>query len=173
MGYFILSQCNFVLETKNGELPRPAKGFLVKAELRMTPDKGIGVFATEFIRKSTHVYEAEPFCCSEEEASTYLESLPATNKEQHFWLDHVYVSQGKICLDPHDTIRINHDDNPTMSNKLLRKIPEKNCGIALRDILEGEELTEDYRAYDPDPEVRSLCKKFNREIEEYEKEWCK
>lgn len=160
------------MEMANGELPRPAKGFLVKSELRMTPDKGIGVFAAECIPVNTRVYEVEPYCCSEEEASAYLESLP-TIKERHFWLDHAYVSQGKLCVDPQDTIRINHDDNPTMSNQPSCTEPAKNCGIALRDITEGEELTEDYRTYDPDPELLRLCKKFNRDLEEYELKWYK
>ena len=34
------------------DLPRPAKGFCVNAELKMNPDRGIGVFAAEFIPAS-------------------------------------------------------------------------------------------------------------------------
>ena len=40
------------------DLPRLSRsGFRVKVELRMTPDKGIGVFAAEFIPANTRVYD--------------------------------------------------------------------------------------------------------------------
>ena len=40
-----------------GKIPRPAKGFCVKVELKMTSDKGLGVFAAEFIPASTIVMD--------------------------------------------------------------------------------------------------------------------
>ena len=36
------------------DIPRKANEFLVKAEIRQSPGKGLGVFAAEFMKKSTH-----------------------------------------------------------------------------------------------------------------------
>ena len=57
------------------KLPQPATGFLVKAELRMSPGKGIGVFADEFIPANQKVYESKPVSYSEKEALILLNSM--------------------------------------------------------------------------------------------------
>ena len=155
------------------KLPRPAKGFLVKAELRMTPDKGIGVFTTQFIPANTLVYMSDPLLYSEEEATVYLESLP-TLEERQDWISHSYGSQGKICIDRDDIIRINHSDNPTLYCKsFLCTSSNSYSAIAARDVKEGEELTEDYRTYTLTPAYVRLCKKYGvcevYEMEEYSK----
>ncbi len=141
------------------KLPRPALGFLVKTELRMTPDKGIGVFAAQFIPANTVVYESEPQYYTEEEAAAYLESLPSL-QEQQKWLDHAYGSLGKVCMDLFDPVMVNHSDNPTLMDKTSAKGLNTNAATALCDINEGEELTENYRMYSLTPAYVRLCKKY-------------
>ena len=163
-----------MVERCEDRLPRPATGFLVRAELRMTPDKGIGVFAAQFIPVKTRIYESEPISYSEEEASALLESLPTLEERKH-WLEHAYGSQGKVCIDQDDSTMINHSDNPNMINELLseHKHKVKNYSIAVRNIEEGEELTEDYRTYSLTPAYIRLCKKYGvcevYEMESYSK----
>jgi hypothetical protein len=162
--YLRPARCRLMAE----ELPRPAVGFLIKTELRMTPDKGIGVFATQFIPANTRIYVSDPQSYTEEEASAYLESLP-TLEERQDWLDHAYGSKGKICQDLYDTVRINHSDNPTMFNKSETEKSLKNFAIATRDIQVGEELTEDYKVYTLTQAYIRLCKQYGI-CEVYEKE---
>ena len=148
-------------------LPRPATGFLVKAELRLTRDNGIGVFADEFILADQKVYESKPDSYSEKEALKLLESMPDHGKK--YWLDHAYGSQGRVCLDPDDIPMINHSDNPNMCNQLSSNLPIKSYGKAIHNIHKGEELTEDYRTYSPTPAYTNLCEKFGvREVYEEE-----
>lgn len=153
-------------------LPRPTTGFLVKAVLQMTPDKGIGVFASQFIPAKTVVYEAEPLSYTEEEAIVHLETLP-TFQERKQWVEHAYGSLGKICVDPHDIVRVNHSDYPTLFNERVSPTELKSCSIAVRDIKEGEELTEDYRTYSITQAYVNLCKRYGTcevyEMENYSK----
>lgn len=146
-------------DTDSGDLPRPARGFCVKAQLRKTPDKGIGVFAAEFIPAGTitsKVSKASRYF-DESQARAYLASLPSV-KEKRYWVAHVYQVKEKIAEDPLDLNMINHSNAPT--TRLF--ITDYNDGYshALRDIEEGDELTEDYRSY---PEVPFL----DRLMEEY------
>ena len=158
-------------EMAEKKLPRPAEGFAVKAELRMTPDNGIGVFAMEAIPAKAVVYECEPDAYTEEEATAHLDSLP-TREDRIDWLDHAYGSQGKVCIDPGDIVRVNHSDTPTLISELSpdstpRAI--KNVSSAARDISVGEELTEDYRTYSIARAYVNLCNKYGlKEVYEME-----
>ena len=136
------------------ELPRPAKGFKVKAELRMTPDKGIGVFAAEFIPANTRVDDHQTTYYNKEEAITYLASL-SSDEERKWWLEHAFGKNGNIAVVSDDNIMINHSSNPTLDEN-----PDDGHDYTTRDVYEGEELTEDYRKYEDVPIYQELCKKY-------------
>ena len=136
------------------ELPRPATGFRVKAELRMTPDKGIGVFAAEFIPANTRIDDYQTTYYNKEEAIAYLASL-SNDEERKWWLEHAYGDKGKIAIEYDDSDMINHSNNPTIAEN-----PNDGHDYTTRDVYEGEELTEDYRTYDYVPFYEDLCDKY-------------
>ena len=149
------------------DIPRKANGFLVKAEIRQSPGKGLGVFAAEFIPANEKIYSSNPLTYTEEETLAYLESLP-TNEEKTQWLRYAYGSNGKVCFDSDDLKMINHSENPTI--KIIDGKPIY-YGVAARDIEENEELTENYRTYSPTPAYDNMCKKYGL-VEIYEKDSC-
>jgi len=80
------------------ELPRRARGFLVKAELRLTPDnKGIGVFAAEFIPANTRIDDLHILYFYEQETLKLLTSLPNDNARRD-WLEHAFEIKGKVTV---------------------------------------------------------------------------
>ena len=143
----------------NEDLPRPAKGFRGMAELRITPDKGIGVFATQFIPANTWVYEYEGLIYSKEKAAAILESM-SSKEEREYWLDHVYGHNGKIILLTNDGKFVNHSDDPNVGRFPDFEDCDNDQGCTLRDIREGEELTEDYNTF-LDTEIDDLAEKFD------------
>ena len=143
------------MENCTEHLPRLARsGFRVKVELRMTPDKGIGVFAAEFIPANTRVYDNQTTYYNKEEAIAYLASL-SSDEERKWWLEHAYGYEGKIGIEYNDSDMINHSNNPTIA-----KYPNDGHEYTTRDIYEGEELTEDYRTYDYVPFYEELRDKY-------------
>ena len=136
------------------EFPRPAKGFKVKAELRMTPDKGIGVFAAEFIPANTRTDDHQTTYYNKEEAIAHLASL-SSDEERKWWLEHAYGYKGKIAVVSDDNGMINHSSNPTVAEN-----PDDGHDYTTRNVYEGEELTEDYRTYEDLPIYEELCKKY-------------
>ena len=126
----------------------PAKGFLVKVELRKTPDKGIGSFAAEFLPVNTEISTGSRYF-NEKEAVEYLASLPS-QEEKQYWLTHVYgVTDDKIGEDVYEQPIINHSTSPNMHTVINGYYD--GYTYALRDIEEGEELTEDYRSLHKSP----------------------
>ena len=143
------------------ELPRKDKGFLGMAELRMTPDnKGIGVFATQFIPANQQVYEYEGKTCNKEETIAILDSM-STNEEREYWLVHVFGMNGKLTVTLNDGDYMNHSYDPTVG-----RLPdwdestEIDDNYALRDIQKGEELTMDYRIFVDPPFFLEVCEKY-------------
>ena len=142
-----MSQMFHRADANKRNFPMPAKGYLVKVELRKTPDKGVGSYAAEFIPANTKIVEisTESRYFNEEEAVEYLATLPS-QEEKHYWLTHVYgVSDDKIGEDVYDQPIVNHSTVP--NTRLIIKGYHDGYSIALRDIEEGEELTEDYRKF--------------------------
>ena len=137
-------------------LPKRAKGFNIKAELKLAPgNKGIGVFAAQFIPAYTQVDDHHYIYYDEQEALELLASLP-NDAERRNWLRHVFGKDGKIA--EHDAKvddggMVNHDDNPTMMDL-------DGHVYTTRDVHEGEELTEDYRTYDDVDFFDKLCDEY-------------
>ena len=130
----------------SSEFPRRGKGFCVKVVLKMTNDKGVGSFAGEFIPAKIKVFviSKESRYYDEQQALDHL-SFMATEEEKQHWLSHVYGVKDKVAEDPYDQLMLNHSNDPNI--RLFIKDYGDGYGYALRDIEEGEELTEDYRNY--------------------------
>ena len=143
------------LDKNSQTYPRPAKGFLVKAELRLTEDRGVGVFATEFIPAGTRVNGCNCTFYNEQQVHEILDKLPS-DKERCDWLDHTYGWYGMCVMDHEDGGFLNHSENPTISMNAM----ESSRDFASRDILPGEELTEDYRQYHEVPFMVELYERY-------------
>ena len=117
----------------------------------MTPDKGLGVFAAEFIPANTIVMgkSTGTMYYDKKEALEYLTSLPSWEEKQ-YWISHVYEVRNKIIKDAYDQDIVNHSTDPNIFYDY-----DDDNSIALRDIEEGEELTEDYRN-EPSPFLTKL-----------------
>lgn len=140
------------------ELPRRARGFLVKAELRLTPDnKGIGVFAAEFIPANTRLDDLHILYFDEQETLKLLASLPNDNARRD-WLEHAFEIKGIVGTydtNFHDGGMVNHSNDPKLALNY-----QDGYMYAITDINEGEELTEDYNKAEEVPFFTNLCKKY-------------
>ena len=143
------------LDKNSQTYPRPAKGFLVKAELRLTEDRGIGVFATEFIPAGTRVTGFKRTFYNEQQVREILDKLHS-HKERCDWLDHIYGLNGMVVIDHDDGGFLNHSDNPN----IYMDDVDNSKDFASRDIFPGEELTEDYRQYQEVPFKVALYEEY-------------
>ena len=114
---------------------------LVKTKIGPSKIHGIGLFAAEFIRKGTRIWElTEGFDLKV--TRTVIDRLPEASRL--LMLKYSYVERDSglyvICMD--DARYFNHSDNPN-----TKEIPSV-CTIALHDIKVEEELTGDYRTFD-------------------------
>jgi len=122
---------------------------LVPTEVRISNIEGVGCFATADIPKGTLVWRFEPtfdIALSSEE----YDNLPAAAKAylERYGYETGFLP-GKIILDADNARFFNHSRTPTIGGK-----DDTPYDVALRDIREGEELTEDYRTY-PDQSPQS------------------
>ena len=142
------------------ELPRRANltGFLVKAELRLTPDnKGIGVFAAEFIPANTRVDDPHILYFDEQETLKPLASMPNDDARRH-WLEHAFEIKGKVGTygtNLRDSGMVNHSNDPNLAVNY-----QDGSMYAIKDINHGEELTEDYAKSEELPFFKNLCEKY-------------
>ena len=142
------------MNVSNLLLPRPAVGLLVKAELRMTANKGIGVFAKEFIPANTRIDNTNVTYYNEQEAIAYLDSLPS-DEHRKYWLEHGYGKYGMIAATDGDDEMVNHSSNPNIAEG------DDGHDYSIRDIYEEEEITEDYTDFEDEvPFYTELCKKY-------------
>ena len=141
---------------KPKQLPRRAKGFNIEAELKLAPgDKGVGVFAAQFIPANTRVHEFHYIYFDEKETLEILASLQS-DEERALWLSHAFGKDGMTAA--HDARVddggfINHSDYPTL-------IDIDGHGYTTRDVHEGEELTENYSTYEEVDFFEELCDKY-------------
>ena len=79
-----------------------------------------------------------------------VEALPEPKRAQVLSLFHSYVSRytGKYILCGDDAVYFNHSDTPNVVEDTIKN--GEGLNIAAHDIQKGEELTNDYRAFDPE-----------------------
>lgn len=152
------------MERSSDELPRMAKGFKGMAELRMTPDKGIGVcYAVHSCKHAVHEYEGKTY--NKEEAIAHLDSM-SSHEEREYWLVHVYGLNGKLAFCLNDGGLINRSYDPTIGRLPdWKESSEVDHAYALRDIQKGEELTQDYRTFIDPPFFLEVCKKYGIKVD--------
>ena len=143
------------------QLPRPAVGYKPEfaVELRMTADRGVGVFTTKFIPAGAQIYDYSMYAFNESELHKLLQSLPTV--EQRRWLlEHCWGGpNNKVLMTTSDTIFINHSREPSVLHS-----PSDSSGNATRDIQPGEELTEDYRLYAEPSYLAELCLEYGIDL---------
>ena len=118
---------------------------LVKTYLDKSPIHGIGVFAGERIAKGTKMWrfvEGYDHCYSLKQFA----KLPKQARE--FMQHYAYRVDGEVLFTVDNDRHMNHADKP---NTYLRN----GYVIATRTIRKGEEITVDYREFDP-----ALCAEF-------------
>jgi SET domain-containing protein len=112
---------------------------LVKTYLDKSPIHGLGVFAGEFIRKDTKIWRfVEGF--DRHYSPKAFARLPKPARD--YIRQHGYRVDGEILLTVDHDHHMNHSDEP---NTYLHN----GYAIARRDIRKGEEITNDYREFDP------------------------
>lgn len=138
-------------------LPRPARGFSVKTELKLSSNgRGIGVFAAEFLPKGTRIdTDREHISMTRKQAYAFFDAVP-NNRQRQWWLEHIYCLDGlmKIDMEEFDTMMVNHSDDPSIVTR------EDGWDYTTRDVQIGEELTEDYQTYDLVCYYDELCIKY-------------
>jgi hypothetical protein len=118
---------------------------LVKTYLDKSPIHGIGVFAGERIAKGTKMWrfvEGYDHCYSLKQFA----KLPKQARE--FMQSYAYRVNGEVLFTVDNDRHTNHSNKP---NTFLRN----GYVIAQRTIRKGEEITVDYREFDP-----ALCAEF-------------
>lgn len=106
--------------------------------LRKTPDKGYGVFANRAIKRGELVFHMDLRTLKK---YTLREIAAHPERDSHHW---DYAGHGKYVIDNSAASFMNHSCEPNCYCK-MKSIAVRDV-YALRDIEEGEELTQDYPA---------------------------
>ena len=126
---------------------------LVKTYLAKSAIHGIGVFAGQFIRKGTKIWRFVEGFDRAYTPSQYAR-LP---KQARAYIKHFgYRADGEILLTADHDHHMNHAFNPNTYMK-------NGYVIASRNIRKGEEITNDYREFDPVLSA-SFLKKTKRQL---------
>lgn len=122
---------------------------LVKTRIGPSSIHGTGLFADEFIAKGTLLWRFTPGFDLKFSLQT-MERLPALIRDhicKYGWLS---AKSGFYCYAVDDAKFFNHADTPNARSQ-YRIEEEEVVTVALRDIVCGEELTDDYSSYDKLP----------------------
>lgn len=117
----------------------------VKTKLGLSKIHGIGLFADEFIPKGTIIWKFTPGFdqkFTKEQISRFPKQVQEHIKV-YGWLS---KKSGKYCLCSDNGNFFNHSKNP---NSLSEHYDDEDEVIvkAIKDIKKGEEITDDYSAY--------------------------
>jgi SET domain-containing protein len=144
-------------------------GFHVRYEVRDST-YGKGLFALHDIPNGTLLWKYAPGAKgakdvnvisfkTEDEARARLHELPS-QEARAFWMDHVYMFDGKLNEILDDGYYWNHSETPCTG---LPPEGEQYCfesSYAVRDIKAGEELLDDYGLYEYPEWYNRLCAEF-------------
>ena len=109
---------------------------IVKTYVALSSIHGLGVFASEPLKKGTPVWIFDPVI-DQEITAQQLVALPDAVRD--IVLSRSFVTEdGSIILSRDNGVFLNHSENPTISD-------DADGSVTLRDVGQGEELTEDYR----------------------------
>lgn len=125
--------------------------FLIEVYIKMTPDKGYGVFTTKAIKKGTVIWDFIEGL----DIKVHRNLVDNLNEVQQKFINTYFWRQGGYYYSSCDlSIFQNHSLDPNS------KPSGEHQMIASRDILPDEELTTDYSDFDEDYPVykNELCK---------------
>ena len=121
---------------------------LVKTTLAPSSIEGLGVFAAESIRAGTVVWKFVPgidLLLSDERIARLPDIV--TEVCERYAYRHGRLNNYVLCGD--DARFVNHSDDPNTKG-IYPPGDDQGMDIATRDIEEGEEITCDYRTFDPE-----------------------
>jgi uncharacterized protein len=120
---------------------------LIRTRIGVSSIHGIGLFADEFIAKGSRTWRfLDGFDLRLPPSFLDQLSAPATAQLLHYSYFHAETGLYELCSD--DARFYNHSDTPNTASVKLNSGEE--IDIALRNINQGEEITCDYREFDPD-----------------------
>jgi len=135
--------------------------------IRETEEYGKGIFTLEEIPAGTCIWtyklNSNVFEYNEQQAETYLESLPNISAQQSF-LDFSFGRGELLCLINDDGQYMNHADADKCNCKT--DLLTGHC-FSTRTIKQGEQLFEDYLAYSHPSFLYKLLKKYDCEPDYY------
>lgn len=120
---------------------------LVKTRLAASAIHGIGLFAAEFIREGTVVWQSHP-AFDIRLTADQISGLPAPCREQIQKYSYREKHTGLYVLCGDDARFFNHSVRPNCIDVYSGE--DGDLTLAARDIEEGEELTCDYALFDLD-----------------------
>jgi SET domain-containing protein len=121
---------------------------LVSTYLSSSPIEGLGLFAKLPIQKGAVVWKFVPridALLTKEEVN----ALPTITRELCLRYAYYVPVTGKYVLCGDDARFVNHSDTPNTAGAYPEGDPY-GIDIAIRDIDAGEEITCDYRSFDPE-----------------------
>lgn len=121
---------------------------LVKTRLKRSSLHGLGVFAAEFIPRGAVVWKYVEGV-DHRLSAEFVESLP--DPARSAILHYCALWGGGYVVSADNARFLNHSETPN-----LRTVSAPDIDIAIREIYEGEELTEDYREFDENFPHRTL-----------------
>ena len=117
------------------------------------PGAGLGLFATRLISSNTVWWKATPDNCVNVSRKQY-DILMASHLEHSVWsrdflnaiqmFGYINDDTNELVVAIDDSRFVNHSDTP---NSISNPEDPNNQAMAVRDILPGEEILEDYRTY--------------------------
>lgn len=117
---------------------------IAKTEIRVSPIKGLGLFATEDIKKGTVVWQdgnaLSDLVLSEQEWNALVKEMTPESYRQVRKYAYKYKKDNQIYLNLDDARFFNHSENPNVGDAEIEN-------IALHDIAKGEELLVNYRTF--------------------------
>ena len=120
---------------------------LVRTKIGVSPIHGIGLFADGYIAKESVTWKfLEGFDLRLPPSILDRLSAPARSQFLHYSYFHAETGLYELCSD--DARFFNHSDTPNTASVEL--LSGEEVDVALRDIRDGEEITCDYRTFDPD-----------------------
>lgn len=145
---------------KKKDSTRP--GFHIKYELRDSKYGGRGLFAAEFIQRNTLIWKYArgvnvKIYDDEKSVVRHLNKLESLERKK-FFLSHVYIFCGVVNEILDDGQMWNHSDTPNTCSGYL---DDWDSTYAARDIQCGEELLDDYGAYEYPQWYLDLCAKHD------------
>lgn len=139
-------------------------GFHYKYVVQLAPGKGKAVFTTEPIKARSKVWSPTYVkTYDEKEFEKRIEGLSETKIK--YLLNHVYGKNNKLieCLGDGEYVNHSKTNNNICDGMGLDPPIDDNheCCYAMRDILAGEELVDNYSYYDNPQWYLDLCKKYD------------